>query len=65
MAIIAIIAALGLAAVPFGGVPQANAAGQGTIGNFGLCNSLANAYGSAVYDLSGKDLADARKAYCS
>ncbi len=62
MAIIAIIAALGFAAVPFAVLPQANA--QVLEGNFGLCNSLANAYGSTLQDLSGKDLADARKAFC-
>ena len=65
MASIAIIAALGFAAVPFAVLPQANAEGQGTTGNFGLCNSGVIAY-DLFYGLEdpGKGLADHRKAFC-
>lgn len=63
MASIAIIAALGFAAVPFAVLPQANA--QGTTGNFGLCNSGVIAY-DLFYGLEdpGKGLAEHRKGFC-
>ena len=68
LTITALVFVAGMSGIVLGlpSIPQATADG-GTTGNFGLCNSLANAVGSTLdptLNLSGKDLADARKAYC-